>query len=144
IMFGGVDWSGRSTNATTLSLTRTSLHRRSGTNKSRRLMRRSACVKERQNSCDDKSAETPLNLIQIKDVNLKCITDASLLAAAEVTSVIPVLSQYTSIGCNPGKHPDTRTMAIGLDDASRDNGHDRCLCIERPPRYESRDRRRAH
>jgi len=77
-------------------------------------MRRSACVKERQNSCDDKSAETSLNLIQIKDVNLKCITDPSLLAAAEVTSVIPVLSQYTSIGRNREMTANDRLLHFQL------------------------------
>jgi hypothetical protein len=45
------------------------------------------------------------------------------------TAVIPVLSQYKSIGCSPGKHPDTRTTATGSDDDSRDIVHDRCLCI---------------
>jgi len=53
--------------------------------------------------------------------------------------VILVLNQYTCIGCSPGKHPDTRTMATGSDDDSRDSVHDRCLCIavwrsERVPR----------
>jgi hypothetical protein len=44
-------------------------------------------------------------------------------------SVILVLNQYKCIGCSPGKHLDTRTMAPGSDDDSRDSVHDRCLCI---------------
>jgi hypothetical protein len=38
-------------------------------------MRGSASVKERQNTCDDIPGERVSNLIQIKDVNLKCIPD---------------------------------------------------------------------
>jgi hypothetical protein len=45
------------------------------------------------------------------------------------TSVILVLNQYKSIGCSPGKHPDTRTMATGSDDDSRHSVPDRYLCI---------------
>jgi hypothetical protein len=44
-------------------------------------------------------------------------------------AVILVLNQYKCIGCSPGKHPDTRTMATGSDDDNRDSAHDRCLCI---------------
>jgi hypothetical protein len=51
------------------------------------------------------------------------------LTTAEGPSVIPGLNQYKYIGCSPGKHPDTRTMATGSDDDSRDSVHDRCLCI---------------
>ena len=51
------------------------------------------------------------------------------VGAAKGTAVIPVLNQYKSIGCSPGKHPDTRTTATGSDDDSRDSVHDRCLCI---------------
>src|SRR5262249_9935790 len=54
---------------------------------------------------------------------------ASPLTAAKGTSVILVLNQYKCIGCSPGKHPYTRTMAPGSDDDSRDSVHDRCLCI---------------
>jgi hypothetical protein len=43
--------------------------------------------------------------------------------------IILVLNQYNCIGCSPGKHPDTRTMAIGSDDDSLDSVRDRCLCI---------------
>ena len=49
--------------------------------------------------------------------------------AANGTSVILVLNQYKRIGCSPGKHPDTRTMATGSDEDSRDILHDRYLCI---------------
>jgi hypothetical protein len=45
------------------------------------------------------------------------------------TPVILVLNQYICIGCSPGKHPDTQTMATGSDGDSRDNVHDRYLCI---------------
>ena len=45
------------------------------------------------------------------------------------TSVILVLNQYKRIGCSPGKHPDTRTMATGSAEDSRDILHDRYLCI---------------
>ena len=45
------------------------------------------------------------------------------------TSVILALNQYRCIGCNPGKSPDTRMMATGSDDDSRDSVHDKCLCI---------------
>ncbi len=51
------------------------------------------------------------------------------LTAVKGASVILVLSQYICIGCSPGKHPDTRTMATGSDDDSRDSVHDRYLCI---------------
>ena len=51
------------------------------------------------------------------------------LTAEKGTSVIPVLSQYKRIGCSPDKHPDTRTMATGSDDDSRDSVPDRYLCI---------------
>jgi hypothetical protein len=66
------------------------------------------------------------------------------LMAEKGTSVIPVLNQYKRIGCSPGRHSDTQTMATGSDDDSRDNVHDRCLCIavwwsEHVPRYQSRD-----
>jgi len=61
-------------------------------------LRRSVCVKERQNSCDDTSEETALNLIQIKDADLKRIPDPSRLTAAKVTSVILVPNQYKCIG----------------------------------------------
>src|SRR5262249_24932966 len=53
---------------------------------------------------------------------------ASPLTAAKGTSVLLVLNQYKCIGCSPGKHPDTRTMARGSDDDSRDSVHDRRLC----------------
>jgi hypothetical protein len=46
-----------------------------------------------------------------------------------VTSVILVLNQCRCIGCSPGKHPDTRTMATGSGDDSRDSVHGRYLCI---------------
>ena len=42
-------------------------------------------------------------------------------------AVILVLNQYKCIGRSPGKHPDTRTMATGSNDDSRDSVHDRCL-----------------
>jgi len=51
------------------------------------------------------------------------------LTAAKGTSVILVLNQYKCIGCSPGKHPDTRPMATGSDDDSRDSVHDSYLCI---------------
>ena len=51
------------------------------------------------------------------------------VGAAKGTAVIPVLNQYKSIGCSPGKHPDTRTTATGSDDDSRDSVHGRRLCI---------------
>ena len=51
------------------------------------------------------------------------------LTAEKGMSVILVLNQYKRIGYSPGKHPDTRTMATGSDDDSRDSVHDRCLCI---------------
>ena len=51
------------------------------------------------------------------------------LTAEKGTSVILVLNQYKSIGCSPGKHPDTRTMATGSDDDSRHSVPDRYLCI---------------
>jgi hypothetical protein len=54
---------------------------------------------------------------------------ASPLTVAKGTSVILALNQYRCIGCNPGKSPDTRMMATGSDDDSRDSVHDRCLCI---------------
>jgi hypothetical protein len=54
---------------------------------------------------------------------------ASPLTAANDTSVILVLNQYKCIGCSPRKHLDTRTMATGSDDDSRDSVHDRYLCI---------------
>ena len=50
---------------------------------------------------------------------------ASPLTVAKGTSVIPVLTQYKCIGCSPGKHPNTRTMATCSDDDSRDSVHDR-------------------
>jgi hypothetical protein len=61
------------------------------------------------------------------------------LTAEKSTSVILVLNQYKRIECSPGKLPDTRTMATGSGDDSRDSVHDRCLCIavwrsERVPR----------
>ena len=49
--------------------------------------------------------------------------------AEKDTSVILVLNQYKSIGCSPGRHPDTRTMATGSNGDSRDSVHDRRLCI---------------
>ena len=49
------------------------------------------------------------------------------LTTEKACRVILVLNQYKRIGCSPGKHPDTRTMATGSDDDSRDNVHDRCL-----------------
>jgi hypothetical protein len=51
------------------------------------------------------------------------------LTTSEGPSVIPVLNHYKCIGDSPGKHPDTRRMATGSDDDSRDSVHDRCLCI---------------
>jgi hypothetical protein len=51
------------------------------------------------------------------------------LCALKGTSVILVPNQYKRIGCSPGKHPDTRTMATRSDDDSRDSVHDRVLCI---------------
>jgi hypothetical protein len=57
-------------------------------------------------------------------LNVEC-----LLTAAKGTSVILVLNQYNCIGCSPGKHPDTRTMAIGSDDDSLDSVRDRCLTL---------------
>ena len=51
------------------------------------------------------------------------------LTAAKGTLVIPVPNQYKCIGCSPGRHSDTRRMATGSDDDSRDNVHDRCSCI---------------
>ena len=45
------------------------------------------------------------------------------LTAEKGMSVILVLNQYKCIGCSPGKHPDTRTMATGSDDDSRDSVH---------------------
>jgi hypothetical protein len=68
--------------------------------------------------------------------------------AAKGTSVILVLNQYKCIGCSPGKHPDTRTMATGSDEDSRDSVYDRSSCIaawpsEQRRSYERRDRRRA-
>ena len=64
-------------------------------------------------------------------------------------SFIPVPNQCKYIGCNPGKHSDTRKMATASDEGSRDIEHDRYLCIavwlcERPRSYERRDRCRAH
>jgi hypothetical protein len=50
------------------------------------------------------------------------------VGAANDTAVIPVLNQYKSFGCSPGKHSDTRTTATGSDDDSRDSVYDRCLC----------------
>jgi hypothetical protein len=44
-------------------------------------------------------------------------------------SVILVLNQYKCIGYSPGKHCDSRTMATGSDDDSRDSVHDRRLGI---------------
>jgi hypothetical protein len=68
---------------------------------------------------------------------------------AKGPSVILVLNQYNCIGCSPGKHPDTRTMATASDGGSRDSVHDRCACIavwrsERLPKHQRRDRHRAH
>ena len=68
--------------------------------------------------------------------------------AAKGTSIIPVPYQCKCIGCSPGKHPDTGTMAPGSDDDSRDSVHGSRLCIsvwrsERPRRHERQDRRRA-
>jgi hypothetical protein len=68
--------------------------------------------------------------------------------AAKGTSIIPVPYQCTCIGCSPGKHPDTGTMAPGSDDDSRDSVHGRRSRIsvwqsERPRRHERQDRRRA-
>ena len=57
------------------------------------------------------------------------VKQAVALDVAGDMSVILVLNQYKCIGCSPGKHPDTRTMAIGSDDDSLDNVRDRCLCI---------------
>jgi hypothetical protein len=54
---------------------------------------------------------------------------AKCIDGGKGASVILVLNQYSCIGCSPGKHPDTRTMATGSDDDSRDSVHDRCLCI---------------
>lgn len=54
---------------------------------------------------------------------------ASPPRAEKGTSVILVPNQYKCIGCSPGKHPDTRTMATGSNDDSRDSVHDTCLCI---------------
>src|SRR6201993_2195493 len=54
---------------------------------------------------------------------------AAPLTAAKGTSVILALNQYNCIGCSPGKHPDTGTMAPGSDDDSRESVHGRCLCI---------------
>ena len=72
--------------------------------------------------------------IKLSDLKVRCWQ--ILLQKA----VIPVLNQYKSIGCSPGKHPDTRTRATGSDDDSRDIVHDRCLCIAallsvRVPKY---------
>jgi hypothetical protein len=57
--------------------------------------------------------------------------------------IIPVPAQYKCIGCSPGKHLDTRAMATGSDDDSRDSVHARCLCIRgsavaRPPITDSK------
>src|SRR5437899_3053567 len=54
---------------------------------------------------------------------------AAALTAAKGTSVILALNPYNCIGCSPGKHPDTGTMAPGSDDDSRESVHGRCLCI---------------
>src|SRR5262245_13625029 len=71
----------------------------------------------------------------------------STLAAAKGTPIIPVLDQCKRIGCSPGKHPDTGTMAPGSDGDSRDSVHGRRSCIsvwrsERPRKRERQDRRR--
>ena len=88
----------------------------------------------RPNSCSAASFGQIVDAIRDGEVGL-----ALPLTAEKGTSVIPVLSQYKRIGCSPGKHPDTRTMATGSDDDSRDSVHDRCLRIavwrsERVPR----------
>jgi len=58
-------------------------------------------------------------------------THTALRAVIEAkgSSVILALNQYNCIGCSPGRHRDTRTMAIGSDDDSRDSVHDKRLGI---------------
>ena len=49
---------------------------------------------------------------------------ADSLIRQQAAWVILVLNQYKRIGCSPGKHPDTRTMATVSDEDSRDIVHD--------------------
>src|SRR5262252_8200470 len=65
IMFGGADWSRRSTEVATLSSTHASHCWCSG--RTKLVLGKD----ERQNSCDDRSGDGALNLIQIKDVSFK-------------------------------------------------------------------------